>query len=130
MSVFNKKGVEFGHPVCIQSDPTVDPTYSYKFPTIKNGQIVELWASKVRPIKDLTGLLRGCHLRRYEDYMVEYGDVKPGFYTYWFKAGATATMFGLITSTMKQGRQSPGPKFNIQCPHCQQPFNTDDITWV
>jgi len=129
MSIFNKQGVEFTNPVCVPVDPNFEPTYSYRFPTLVGQKVVEKWARKVRPIRDLTGVLRGCNLKRYQDYMVEYGDVKAGHYTYWFLDSRHATMFALIVSTMKQTTNPKNPKFDICCPNCNTTFNPDLITW-
>jgi hypothetical protein len=130
MTIFNKQGVEFTHPICVPEDPNFEPTYRFKFPTIQGGRVVERWARKVRPIKDLTAVLRGCNLTRYKDYMVEYADVKAGHYTYWFLDSRHATMFALIASTLTQTTNPKGPQFGIVCPHCQSAFPTDQITWI
>ena len=129
MSVFNTKGVEFKNAVLIKEDPHTDPTYSFKFPAVVGTRVVERWARKVRPIKDLTQMLRGCNLRRYTDYMVEHNDVKVGYYTYWFLDAKHALMFQMMSSTLTQSHQQPGQSFNIVCPHCQSDFPTAQVSW-
>jgi hypothetical protein len=126
--MFNKNGDEFTHLVTVAKDPSVDPTYSYKFPARQqNGTIKELWAQKIRPIKDLTTLLRGVQLKRNVDYMLEYNH---GRYEYWFKEAKHATLFSLIVPQTGQSLASGGQQFDVECPHCANTFPTSQIKWV
>ena len=130
MSLFNKEGVEFTHLVCIDRDPTVDPTYSHKFPAFdqKRQRIVERWSTKVRPIRSLTEALRGVRLMRKKDYMIDYNPATQQ-YEYWFKDAQPAVLFALVCSTMKQTVSQPGHQFDIVCPHCAGQFPQKDIAW-
>lgn len=130
MSIFNKQGVEFKHPVSIPRDPNIPPTYSHSFPVIgKGGKVEERWSTKVRPIKDMTRILQGCQLKRNHDYMIEYNEA-TGMFEYWFLDARNQTMFAIAASNLKQTVASQGPKFDIECPHCQGHFGTHQIKWV
>lgn len=131
MSMFNKQGKEFTYLATVAPDPNSPTTYSHKFPTVgANGKVVERWSTKVRPIKDLTHLLRGCRLKRNEDYMVDY-NAKTGLYEYWFEHSKHCLMFQLASSQVLQSRrQGSGQQFNIECPHCAKHIHPHDITWV
>lgn len=131
MSIFNKQGVEFKHPVRIPRDPNgPPPTYSHSFPVIgKRGKVEERWSTKVRPIKDMTRILQGCQLKRNQDYMIEYNEATQMF-EYWFLDPRNQTMFAIAASNLKQTVASQGPKFDIECPHCQGHFGTHQIKWV
>ena len=129
MSIFNKEGIEFTYPVYIDRDVNTDPTYSHKFPAIDNkGRVVERWAKKVRPIKDLTNLLRGVRLLKNRDYMVDYNKSTQK-YEYWFLEGQMATLFTLACGSLKQGYTPQGHQFDVGCPHCNATFPTKDIIW-
>lgn len=126
--MFNKNGDEFTHCVKVAKDPSVEPTYSYKFPARQNnGTVKELWAQKIRPIKDLTTLLRGVQLKRNIDYMLEYN---APYYEYWFKQAKHATLFSLIVPQTGQSLASSNGHFDIECPHCAGLFPTTQIKWV
>ena len=129
MSIFNKVGTEFKYLVKIPVDPKVDPTYTHPFPVLNTKKnIVETrWSTKVRPIKDLTTLLRGAKLKRYIDYMVDY---KLGHYEYWFLTPQNQLFFSIITSGMTQSVQQIGNTFDVLCPHCNNTFPSNQITWV
>ena len=129
MSIFNKEGVEFCHLVCVDRDPNVEPTYSHKFPTLVGNKVVERWGTHVRPIRSLTHALRGVRLMRKKDYMIDYNP-RTQQYEYWFLDGQMATLFALVCSSMKQTLSPRGHRFDIVCPHCQQQFDTKDITWI
>jgi hypothetical protein len=130
MSIFNKHGIEFKHPVQVPLDPNgPPPTYTHSFPVIgKRGKVEERWSTKVRPIKDLTRILQGCRLKRNQDYMIEYNEATQ-MYEYWFLDPRNQLMFAIAASTVKQSHAAQGPKFDIQCPHCLNQFATKDITW-
>ena len=129
MSIFNKTGTEFTHLVCVARDPTVDPTYSHKFPTLVGTKVVERWSTKVRPIKSLTAALHGVRLKRNHDYMVDF-NAKTQQYEYWFLDPAMATLFALVCSTCLQTLSASGHSFKIECPHCAGHFATQDIKWT
>ena len=130
MSMFNKEGKEFTHLATVQPDPKTPTTYSHKFPTLVGTKVVERWSTKVRPIKDLTYLLRGCRLKRNQDYMVDYNS-KTNLYEYWFDNSANCLMFILASSTVLQSRRvGPGHKFDIECPHCANHIPPSDIKWI
>ena len=130
MSMFNKQGKEFTNLATVQRDPNTEPTFKYKFPTLVGAKVVERWAKKVRPIKDLTHLLRGCQLKRNQDYMVDYNDA-TGLYEYWFENAGHCLMFQIASSSVLQAhRTGSGHRFDIECPHCQKAFPTTQITWV
>ena len=129
MSVFNKAGVEFKHLVRVNRDPNVDPTYSHKFPTLVGNKVVERWGTHVRPIRSLTHALRGVRLMRNKDYVIEYSAALQQ-YEYWFLEGQMATLFALVCGSMLQTQSPKGHRFDIVCPHCQQQFDTQQITWI
>lgn len=125
--MYNKAGEHFPHVVKVARDPTVPPTYSYMFPMRQpNGKVRNLYATKIRPIKDLTTLLRGVSLKRNVDYMLEY---KAPNYEYWFKEAKHATLFSLIVPQTGQSLAGGGHKFDIECPHCSNIFPTSQIVW-
>jgi hypothetical protein len=128
--LYNKSGKQFVHRVSIDRDPTVDPTYTHKFPVIgRNGMVEERWSTKVRPIKSLTALLRGMTLKRNEDYMIEYNGMTEQ-YDYYFADLGHATWFTLVCGGMKQVVSQPGKQFNIVCPCCHKDFPTNQVTWI
>lgn len=127
MSIFNKQGVEFTHLVTIPPSPNQSPTYSHKFPVRVGNRVEERWSTKVKPIKDLTNILKGCALKRNQDYMVEF---TKGLYHYWFLDKRHAFMFQIASSNFTQSVAPKGHKFDIQCPHCQTQFATEQIVWV
>jgi len=130
MTMFNKQGKEFTHLATVQPDPNTPTTYSHKFPTIVGNRVVERWSTKVRPIKDLTYLLRGCQLKRNEDYMVDY-NARTGLYEYWFENSAHRLMFALASSSVLQSRRmGSGHQFDIECPHCQGQISGSAIKWI
>jgi hypothetical protein len=130
MSLFNKDGKEFTHLATIQPDPKTPTTYSHKFPTLVGNKVVERWSTKVRPIKDLTHLLRGCQLKRNQDYMVDY-NAKTGLYEYWFEDSRHCLMFVLASNSVLQTRRvGNGHQFSIECPHCALHIHPHDIKWV
>jgi hypothetical protein len=128
MSLYNKKGTHFDLLVKVPKDPSTDPTYSYKFPTLIGGQVVEKWARKVRPINDLTKYLQGCSLKRYVDYMVDFNTSTLN-YEYWFNDPQYQLMFSLYVGGMKQSTKGKGYAFSISCPHCQAKIKRPDIEW-
>jgi len=129
MSMFNKHGVEFTNLVCVDRDPTISPTYTHPFPALRGNRIIELWSTKVRPIKTLTAALRGVRLMRDVDYMIDY-NAGTQKYEYWFLEGANATLFALMCGSMTQTVSAPGHKFDIVCPHCSGVFAKENITWI
>jgi len=130
MSMFNKHGKEFQHLATIKSDPNSPTTYTHKFPTLVGNKVVERWSTKVRPIRDLTHLLRGCKLKRDVDYMVHF-NATTNLYEYWFEDSRHCLMFMMASSTVLQTRSvGTGGLFNIQCPHCANSIHPHNITWV
>lgn len=129
MAVFNKKGDKFDHVVTVPRDPNVSPTYSHKFPVRVGNIVEERWASKIRPIKDMTRVLQANHLKRNIDYMVDYNGVKQE-YEYWFKDDVEAAMFKIASANMCQKLQLPGAKFKVKCPCCKKTYNKSQIEWV
>lgn len=129
MTMFNKQGTEFNFKVEIDRDPTINPTYSHPFPVLVGNTVQERWSTKVRPIKTLTRMLQGVQLKRNQDYMIDF-NIKTDKYEYWFRDGPTAMMFQLMCGHLKQNVSQPGHKFDIECPHCQATFPTEDIKWV
>ena len=126
MSIFNKAGKEFTELVTIPPQPGQPTTYTHKFPVKVGNTVEERWSTKVRPIRDLTNILRGCQLKRNQDYMVNFNGKE---YEYWFENSKHALMFQIAASTLKQTVSPKGDKFDIECPHCQKVFATDQITW-
>tara|TARA_R110000823_G_C15655585_1_gene471461 strand:+ start:110 stop:508 length:399 start_codon:yes stop_codon:yes gene_type:complete len=124
-AVYNKQGTRFGHCVAVARDPNTDPTYSYKFPVVRNGHVKELWARKVRPIPSMTRYLHGCSLKRYRDYVVQYD---RGQYQYWFRKGKYATLFAIAVSGVL-ATPVKGHRFQIECPHCHGKFDRQQIVW-
>ena len=130
MSMFNKQGKEFANLATVQPDPNTPTTYSHKFPTLVGNKVVERWSTKVRPIKDLTHLLRGCQLKRNQDYMVDY-NAKTGMYEYWFERSSHCLMFQIASASVLQSRSmGNGHQFNIECPHCAKHIHSHNIKWV
>ena len=127
MSIFNKQGDEFTHMVNVPRDPNTNPTYSHTFPVKVGNHVEERWATKVRPIADMTKVLGGSGLKRYKDYMV---DFNKGQYEYWFKESLDAAMFKLASCGVLQRMGMPGAKFKIKCPCCSSVFDKTDIEWV
>lgn len=129
MSIFNRKGVEFQYVVKVPRAPgSPDPTYSFKFPTLgPNGRVVERWGSKVRPIKSLTPILRGCSLKRYQDYMIEWNGNE---YEYWFLDQRWALMFQIASAGYTQSVASKNPLFSLECPMCKFHIHPHNFTWV
>ena len=129
MSIFNKKGIEFSYVVRIPRAPgSPEPIYSFKFPTLgPNGRVVEKWGSKVRPIKSLTPILRGCSLKRYEHYMIEFNGQD---YEYWFLDSRTALLFQLATAGYTQSIAPKNPQFDVECPHCKNAISPDKFKWI
>lgn len=128
MAVYNKEGEMFDLKVKVAKDPNTDPVYSYKFPVLRGTQVKELWARKVRPIKDLTKYLQGCNLKRYKDYMVSY-NAQSQNYEYWFKDAQYQMLFALAISGMKQSTKDKGYAFSITCPCCNTNIEKKDIKW-
>ena len=126
---YNKHGIKFAHRVTVAPAPnSPDPTYSYKFPTLQGTQVIEKWAQKVRPIKDLTRYLHGCDLKRYKDYLVDFNGTD---YEYWFKDSRTSLLFSLRCSFMKQTRVGGRThKFKVECPDCHKQIDQEDIEWT
>ena len=90
--------------------------------------MVERWAKKVRPIKDLTRYLQGCGLKRFKDYLIDFNGQD---YEYWFRDARMALLFSLRCSFMKQTRaahRSHG--FKIECPDCHKHIGQEDIEWT
>lgn len=129
MSIFNKAGDEFTHIVTLPRDPNVEPIYRHTFPAQVGNKVVERWSTKVRPIKDMTYMLRACRLLRNKDYMVDYNGVNK-VYEYWFKQKSHAVQFKLMVGNSPQQISTGGTKFKIKCPCCSNTFNTDEIEWV
>lgn len=130
MAIFNKQGVQFSYLVSLPRDPNVDPTYSHKFPArLPSGKVVERWARKVRPIKDMTRILQGNNLKRNIDYMIEYNGINE-HYEYWFKDAMDAATFKLSSVGVAQKLSLPGYNFKIECPCCKQTFERTEIKWI
>ena len=126
MSIFTKDGTELKHLVTVPPSPTVEPIYNYQFPKPQaNGTVKMLWARAVRPIQDMTRMLRGLNVRRYRDYAIEFAG---GNYQYWFKDAQVATMFALFVAN--QTHPGTGPKgyaaLKCVCPQCNHAFKPKD----
>mgnify|MGYP003115135604 FL=1 len=126
-AIYNSKGKRFAHCVKVPRDPNTKPTYSFKFPVLIGTAVEERWGTKVRPIKSLTAYLKGCSLKKYEDYMVGY-NVASKHYEYWFAQGKYATLFAIRCAMMQQSVRGKGYPFNIECPQCQHQFR--HIKWT
>jgi len=129
MAMFNKEGIQFTYRVEIDRDPNTDPIYTHSFPVLVGNTVQERWTTKVRQIKTLTRMLQGVQLKRNQDYMIDFND-QTQKYEYWFRDGPTAMMFQLMCGHLKQTLNPQGLKFDIECPHCQATFPTEDIKWV
>jgi len=128
IGVHNKEGQLFDLRVNVPKDPNTTPTYSYKFPSMVGTKLVEKWACKVRPPKDLTRYLSGCNLKRYKDYIVEYNQQSQN-YEYWFQDPHYQLMFSLAVAGMKQSTTSKGYPFKIVCPCCNTTIKNEEIEW-
>ena len=128
MSIFNKQGVEFKHLVEVPKAKGVEPTFSYKFPTLVGATVKERWARKVRPIQSLTRYLQGVNLKTRKDYMVDFND-KTGKYEYWFLDGNNATLFALTVGHMAQQASKKKHAFKICCPSCGYKIARSQIEW-
>jgi L-rhamnose mutarotase len=127
MSIFNKQGDEFTHVVYVPRDPNTSPTYSHTFPVKVGNHVEDRWATKVRPIADMTKVLGATGLKRYKDYMVQFENRQ---YEYWFKEDVDAAMFKLSSAGVVQKMGLPGAKFKIKCPCCSAIYDKTDIEWV
>lgn len=129
--IYNKQGTRFGELVEIpyDEDSKTPPTYSHKFPVaLPNGVVDERWSTKARPIKDLTHLLQGMKLRRYEDYMIDYDGVKK-VYQYYFRDPKHALVFNLTASNIKQ-TVADSKQLKIVCEACGNHIDNHNIKWT
>ena len=129
MSLFNKQGKEFAHSVAVSRPQGHTPTYTHSFPVaVAPGVVEERWSTKVKPIKSMTRYLKGCDLKRYQDYMVEYS-VKQDAFLYWFAEAKYATLFQLAVSNMEQEYAGTKPRLTAVCPCCKHRMNSWEIEW-
>lgn len=128
MAICNKEGKEFTHCVTLACPKGHKPFYSHSFPIAVGNKVVERWSTKPRPIKEMTVYLRGCNLKRYKDYMVEYNPKTTNF-EYWFAEAPMAMLFQLRVSTLQQEFKQPGQHLTAVCPKCNHKMNRWDIDW-
>ena len=128
MAIFNKQGDEFEHLVRIDCPKNHRPTYTHKFPVVVGTHVEDRWSTKVRPIKSMTNYLKGCELKRYTDYMVQFNKFTNKF-EYWFKEGQYATLFALRVSGMKQEYGTKKPALYACCSNCGHTVPRHEIEW-